>query len=41
LQEPTYAPSLSPKAKTLKKGDEHIDQQRKNDPLKVTNAEEK
>jgi hypothetical protein len=40
LQELAYVPSSNPKAKTLQEGDEHTDQQHKNDPLKVTNASE-
>jgi hypothetical protein len=32
---------LCPKFKTLQKSDEHINQQHRNDPLKVMNAEEK
>jgi hypothetical protein len=41
LQEPTYIPGSSPKAKTLPEGDEHTNQQCRNDPLEVTNAVEK
>jgi hypothetical protein len=32
---------FKPKAKTLQECDEHTNQQHKNDPLEVTNAEEK
>jgi hypothetical protein len=38
LQEPAYVPSSNPKAKTMQEGDEHTNQQRRNDPLKVTNV---
>jgi hypothetical protein len=41
MQELTYVPSSNPKSKTLQKSDEHINQQHRNDPLKVMNAEEK
>jgi hypothetical protein len=41
LQEPTCVPSSNPKAKILQEGDEHTNQQRRNDPLEVTNAAEK
>jgi hypothetical protein len=41
LQEPTYIPGSSPKDKILPEGDEHTNQQCRNDPLKVTNATEK
>jgi hypothetical protein len=41
LQEPGYVPSSNPKAKTLQEADEHTNQQRRNDPLEVTNAAEK
>jgi hypothetical protein len=41
LQESTYVPSLNSKAKTLQEGHENTNQQRRNDPLKVTNAAEK
>jgi hypothetical protein len=41
LQEPTYVPSSNPKAKTLQEGDEHTNQYRRNDTLKVMNAVEK
>jgi hypothetical protein len=41
LQEPTYVPSSNPKVKTLQEGDEHTNQQCRNDPLEVTNAVEK
>jgi hypothetical protein len=34
-------PSSIPKAKTLQEGDEHTNQQHRNDPLKYTNAAEK
>jgi hypothetical protein len=37
-QEPTYVPSSNPKAKTLQEGDEHTNQQHRQDPLKDTNA---
>jgi hypothetical protein len=35
------SPSSNPKSKTLQEGDEHTNQQRKNDPLEITNAVEK
>jgi hypothetical protein len=41
LQELAYIPSSIPKAKTLEEGDEHTNEQCKNDPLKVTNVAEK
>jgi regulatory protein YycH of two-component signal transduction system YycFG len=41
LQEPTYVPSSNPKAKALQKGHEHTNQQRRNDPLEVTNIAKK
>jgi hypothetical protein len=41
LYELAYVPSLNPKAKTLTKGDEHTNQQCRNDPFEVTNAAEK
>jgi hypothetical protein len=41
LQELAYVPSSISKAKTLQEGDEHANQQRRNDPLKVTNIVEK
>jgi hypothetical protein len=41
LQELAYVPSSISKAKTLQEGDEHTNQQCRNDPLYVTNAEEK
>jgi hypothetical protein len=41
LQELTYVPSSNPKAKTLQEGDEHNNQKRRNDHLKVTNAVKK
>jgi hypothetical protein len=41
LQEPTYISSSNPKVKTLQEGDEHTNQWRKNDPLKVMNVVEK
>jgi hypothetical protein len=41
LQESAYVPSLNPNSKTLQEGDEHTNQQRRSDPLKVTNAAEK
>jgi hypothetical protein len=41
LQELAYVLSSNPKAKTLQEGDEHTNQQHRNDPLKVTNVEEK
>jgi hypothetical protein len=34
LREPIYVPSSNPKPKTLQYGDEHINQQHRNDPLK-------
>jgi hypothetical protein len=40
-QELAYVPSLNPKTKTLQESDEHTNQQHRNDPLKVINAEEK
>jgi hypothetical protein len=36
-----YVPSSKLKAKTLQEGDEHTNQQRRTDPLEVTNAAEK
>jgi hypothetical protein len=41
LQEPTYVPTSNSKAKTLQEGDEHTNQQRRQDPLEVTNTVEK
>jgi hypothetical protein len=41
LQEPTYIPSSNPKAQTLQEGDEHTNQQCKNDPLNVMRAAKK
>jgi hypothetical protein len=41
MQELTYVPSSNPKAKTLQESDEHINQQDRNDPLKVMNAVKK
>jgi hypothetical protein len=41
MQELAYVISSIPKSKTLQEGDEHTNQQRRNDPLKVTNAAEK
>jgi hypothetical protein len=41
LQELAYVLSLNLKAKTLQEGDEHTNQQRRNDPFKVTNTVEK
>jgi hypothetical protein len=41
MQELAYVPSLNPKAKTLRKSDEHTNKQHRNDPLKVMNAVEK
>jgi hypothetical protein len=41
MQELDYVPSLNPKAKTLRKSDEHTNKQHRNDPLKVMNAVEK
>jgi hypothetical protein len=41
LQESAYVPSSIPKAKTLQEGDEHTNQQYRNDPLEVTNAVKK
>jgi hypothetical protein len=37
----SFARTSNLKAKTLQEGDEHINQQRRNDPLEVTNATEK
>jgi hypothetical protein len=41
LQEPAYVPSSNSNAKNLQEGDEHTNQQRRNDHIKVTNAVEK
>jgi hypothetical protein len=41
LQESGYVLSSIPKAKTLQEGDEHTNQQRRNNSLKVTSAAEK
>jgi hypothetical protein len=41
LQELAYVISSIPKSKTLQEGDEHTNQQRKNNPLKVMNASKK
>jgi hypothetical protein len=41
LQELDYVPSSNPKAKTLQKGDEHTNQQRRNDPLNVKKSAQK
>jgi hypothetical protein len=41
MQELAYVPSLNPKTKTLQESDEHTNQQHRNDPLKVINAEKK
>jgi hypothetical protein len=41
LQELAYVSSSNPKAKTLKEGDEHTNQQHINNPLEVMNAVEK
>jgi hypothetical protein len=41
LQEPVYVSSSNPKAKTLQEGDEHTNQHRRNDLLKVMNIAEK
>jgi hypothetical protein len=41
LQEPAYVPSSNPKAKTIKEGDEHTNQQHINNPLEVMNVAEK
>jgi hypothetical protein len=41
LQEPTCVLNLTLKAKTLQEGDEHTNQQCRNDPLKVVNAVKK
>jgi hypothetical protein len=41
LQELLYVPSSNPKSKTLQEGDEHTNQQRRNDPLELTNVAEK
>jgi hypothetical protein len=40
-QKTIYVPSLNPKVKTLKEGNEHTNQQCRNDPLKVMNVVEK
>jgi hypothetical protein len=37
----SFARTSNLKAKTLQEDDEHINQQRRNDPLEVTNATEK
>jgi hypothetical protein len=37
----TYIPSSNPKAKTLQEGDEHTNQQCRNNSLKVMNSTEK
>jgi hypothetical protein len=37
----SICPKFKPKAKTLQEGDEHTNQQDRNDPLKVMNAAEK
>jgi hypothetical protein len=41
LQELAYVPSSNPRAKTLQEGDEHTNQQYRNNPLKGANTEEK
>jgi hypothetical protein len=41
MQELTYVPSSNLKAKILQESDEHINQQNRNNPLKVMNAAEK
>jgi hypothetical protein len=41
MQELTYVPSSNPKAKTLQESDEHMNQQHRNDLLKVMNGTEK
>jgi hypothetical protein len=41
LQELTYVPSSKPKVKTPQEGDEHTNQHRRNDSIKVMNAVEK
>jgi hypothetical protein len=41
LQEPAYVLSSNPKAKIQQEGDEHINQQYRNDTLEVTNTIEK
>jgi hypothetical protein len=41
LQELTYVSSSNPKATTLQEGDEHTNQQRRNNPLEDTNEKEK
>jgi hypothetical protein len=41
MQEPAYVPSSNPKPKTLQEGDEHTNQQHRNDPLKVMNVTKK
>jgi hypothetical protein len=41
LQELVYVPSSILKDKTLQEGDEHTNQQHKNDPLQYTNAAKK
>jgi hypothetical protein len=38
LQEPAYIPSLNRKGKTLQEGDEHTNQQCRNDPLEAANT---
>jgi hypothetical protein len=41
MQELAYVPSSNPKAQTLQEGEEHTNQQQRNDPLKVMNVAEK
>jgi hypothetical protein len=41
LQESAYVPRSNPKARTLQEGDDHTNQQHKNDILEVRNAAEK
>jgi hypothetical protein len=41
MQELAYVPSSNHKSKTIQEGDEHTNQQHRNDPLKVMNAAEK
>jgi hypothetical protein len=41
MQESAYVPSSNPKAKTLQKGDEHTNQQHRNNPLEVMNTAKK
>jgi hypothetical protein len=41
LPETTYISSSNPKVKTLQEGDEHTNQQSRNDPLEVMNTAKK